>query len=528
MPGGTLRARVESPEPLGIDVRLHLLKGVAAGLEYLHSQHVMHGDLHYMNVLVDGENNARLTDFGMTSVVGEVCAALEYLQTANVRHGSMMWAAPELFPNADHPSHVPEATVKSDIYSLGSIIRFVLSGEPPWPPEVSDLEKKIREGEIPERPASLAPPTWNEIWTFIERRWSPHSPPIRPSAKEVLSFISSFQLPPPPPVKVSGHRQPSPPASASLPTSLSAAPSAAPSASTPHLPPSSASGSSPAAPSTSLPTTPSTSEPAAPSASSLRADSSYASPKTFNIILFGETGVGRSSVINFIAGQTLAKVSSDPDGHTMASTPYDFTLESLSFRIYDTVALEEPQTGVNSNLTVIEKASTLIHSLGAAGGVHLLLFCLRAGEITATAQSNYRLFYELLCDKKVPIALVFTGLERERNMEDWWIRNESNIKKYGIHSIGHACITTVKDGPSGQEDKYTESKIKIRALLTEHAVKSKPFQMESEDWVTMFLRRFQGSIVKKRKPKPKDTVKILAKRCGMDAEAAKRVAELIK
>ncbi|KIJ67509.1 hypothetical protein HYDPIDRAFT_60183, partial [Hydnomerulius pinastri MD-312] len=187
-----------------------------------------------------------------------------------------------------------------------------------------------------------------------------------------------------------------------------------------------------------------------------------------NIILFGEAGVGKSSVINLIAGKTLAKVPSDVDSHTVASTPYDFTLESQHYRIYDTPGLEEPQMGANGYLAAIETAFALIRSLDEAGGVHLLLFCLRTGRITAAVQSNYRLFYEVLCNKQVPIALVLTGLERERNMEDWWDRNASNIKKYGIYSIGHACITAVKDGPFGQEDKYAESENKVRALLIEH------------------------------------------------------------
>ncbi|KIJ67579.1 hypothetical protein HYDPIDRAFT_108435 [Hydnomerulius pinastri MD-312] len=352
---------------------------------------------------------------------------------------------------------------------------------------------------------------------------APNSKPNAPPASAANS------KPDAPPISAPASKPDAPPVSAPA-FKPNAAPASAPASQTdaaPALTPAFQSDVPLASAPASLPDTtlPSSSDEAPPASAP---HSRAASPKTFNIILFGETGVGKSSVINLIAGRTLAKVSSDVDGCTMASTPYDFTLESLSFRIYDTVGLEEPQMGVNGYLAAIEKAFTLIRSLGDAGGVHLLLFCLRGGRITATVQSNYRLFYEFLCDKQVPIALVFTGLERERNMEDWWVRNASNIKKYGIDSIGHACITAVKDDPSGQEDKYTESENKIRALLTQHAVNSKAFQMEGEGWLTMFLRRFQGLMLKKSKPKPKETVKTLVKRCGMDPVAAKRVAELIR
>ncbi|KIJ07949.1 hypothetical protein PAXINDRAFT_89580, partial [Paxillus involutus ATCC 200175] len=168
------------------------------------------------------------------------------------------------------------------------------------------------------------------------------------------------------------------------------------------------------------------------------------SKKTTNIILFGETGVGKSSVINLIAGKDVAKVSSDVDGCTMASTAYNISLRNQNIRIFDTVGLEEPQMGVNGYLAAIEKAYQLIISLSEAGGVHLLLFCMRGDRITATKQSNYRLFCEFLCNRKVPVALIVTGLERETVMEDWWSRNESNAIRYGLHNAGHACITAVR------------------------------------------------------------------------------------
>ncbi|KAH7888366.1 P-loop containing nucleoside triphosphate hydrolase protein [Phlebopus sp. FC_14] len=257
---------------------------------------------------------------------------------------------------------------------------------------------------------------------------------------------------------------------------------------------------------------------------------SASSSTTTNIILFGETGVGKSSVINLIAGKSVAKVSADVDGCTMASTQYIIHLKSRSVRIFDTVGLEEPQMGVNGYLSAIEKAFDLVTSLTKYGGVHLLLFCMRGGRITATVQSNYRLFHEFLCDKKVPIALVFTGLERERNMDDWWNRNEKNIKKYGIHSVGHACITAVRDSddPSAEDDKYTESRRKIVGLLEDCTDNGDAFKMESESWLGMVLVRMRMLINKKRNPKQKDTIKILMKRCHMEPEAARRVAALIK
>ena len=82
-----------------------------------------------------------------------------------------------------------------------------------------------------------------------------------------------------------------------------------------------------------------------------------------NIILFGETGVGKSSVINLIAEKPIAEVSPDVDGCTMNSKEYSFDVLTRRIRLWDTVGLEEPQMGVNGYLAAIEKALALIRSL---------------------------------------------------------------------------------------------------------------------------------------------------------------------
>ena len=241
-------------------------------------------------------------------------------------------------------------------------------------------------------------------------------------------------------------------------------------------------------------------------------------PQTLNIVLFGETGVGKSSVINLIAGRPIAKTSPDADGCTMHSQDYRFDLGPRQISIWDTVGLEEPQIGVNGYYSAIIKAYSLIRKLNEAGGVDLLLFCIRGNRITATTQSNYRLFYEVLCDKQVPIALVITHLEREPRMEDWWERNKDNISRYGIKSASHACVTGAVDrGP-----KYKESRNAISELLSQHDNRGR-FFMPPEPWFTRFLQGLAG-FFSKSSPVGKDFARNLVKRCGLEWETAHRLA----
>ena len=78
--------------------------------------------------MIDRDHNPRLTDFGLSQTLNPQ-NDLTYLWTKSVFPGAAMWVAPELlypdlFPDVVDEAKV-EATLNSDIYSLGSIILFV-------------------------------------------------------------------------------------------------------------------------------------------------------------------------------------------------------------------------------------------------------------------------------------------------------------------------------------------------------------------------------------------------------------------
>jgi predicted GTPase len=239
-----------------------------------------------------------------------------------------------------------------------------------------------------------------------------------------------------------------------------------------------------------------------------------------HIMLIGETGVGKSSLVNLLAGWQIAEVSPDSTGCTLDATEYQFQLGPSIIRLWDTVGLEGPETSTNGYVGAIVKVIELIHRLNATGGISLFLFCMRGGRVTATAQSNYRLFYEVLGKKEVPVALAITCLEREVEMEDWWSRNVKMLEKNGIHSAGHACITTFEGSP-----KYQESRQVIQSLLSQFDDQGK-FSMPSEVWIGRFLKGL-GSLVDKSFPRGKDLIRILTTRCRLEGDVAQRVAACI-
>ncbi|KAJ8597173.1 hypothetical protein M405DRAFT_928237 [Rhizopogon salebrosus TDB-379] len=181
-------------------------------------------------------------------------------------------------------------------------------------------------------------------------------------------------------------------------------------------------------------------------------------PSIANFIIFGEMGVGKSSLVNLIAGKEVAETSRGAQSCTLDSTEHTIRLTDYQFdvHLYNTAGLNEPTMSNANYVDALVKAHKLIQSLQEKGGIHGLLFCMR-GRMSNTVQQNYRLFYEFLCQKQVPVALVITGLENEPDMDDWWTQNETHFKTSGIASVKHVCITTIKGYNNVYEGRYWES-----------------------------------------------------------------------
>ncbi|WMV45064.1 hypothetical protein MTR67_038449 [Solanum verrucosum] len=102
--------------------RFNIIKGIAAGLLYLHEeweQVVIHRDVKSSNVLIDGEMNGRLGDFGLARLYDHG----KNSHTTNVV-GTIGYIAPEL-------TRTGKASTSTDVYAYGVLLLEVASGRPP-------------------------------------------------------------------------------------------------------------------------------------------------------------------------------------------------------------------------------------------------------------------------------------------------------------------------------------------------------------------------------------------------------------
>ena len=155
--------------------------------------------------------------------------------------------------------------------------------------------------------------------------------------------------------------------------------------------------------------------------------------------------MGKSSLINLIAGEKISKTSSSAVGCTLDYKRHLLKLGDQRFAIWDTAGLDEGTQGT----VPAEKAEVylkeLLRDLAKASGIDLLIYCVRGTRVRSALLANYHLFYSAICRKKVPIAIVITGLEnQEGNMDTWWLTNEKQFSALKMHFDNYACVTTLE------------------------------------------------------------------------------------
>ncbi|KAJ7255008.1 kinase-like domain-containing protein [Mycena haematopus] len=151
-----------------------LIREIAQGLAFLHDEGVVHGDLRGANILVSDDENACLTDFGLTVLVDA--------STSPTRNdaGCARWMAPEILEN--HPR-----TPASDIYAFACVCLELYTGYPPFhgvlllAPTVT--YHVVVKGVRPNRPAGNLIP--DLVWDLMQKCWA-HNVADRPTILGII------------------------------------------------------------------------------------------------------------------------------------------------------------------------------------------------------------------------------------------------------------------------------------------------------------------------------------------------------
>jgi serine/threonine protein kinase len=157
--GQDLHQIVVGQGPVDYDTAADYIAQVANGLQHAHEMGLVHRDIKPANCLVDKHGTVKLLDLGLAKLTEDDSASLTMANEENVL-GTADYLAPEQALN----SH--EADSRSDIYSLGCTLYFLLTGSPPFP-EGSISERLLKHQTA--RPETIfkarpdAPPSLVEI-----------------------------------------------------------------------------------------------------------------------------------------------------------------------------------------------------------------------------------------------------------------------------------------------------------------------------------------------------------------------------
>ncbi len=120
LPGGTLKDYLKQHSPLTLAEAQRLLLQIAEGLREIHARGIIHRDVKTGNVMLDGQGEVRIMDFGLSK--SPLVSAMTSLGTVI---GTLGYVAPEQVTGM-------EVDQRADIFSFGVVIYELLTGKLPF------------------------------------------------------------------------------------------------------------------------------------------------------------------------------------------------------------------------------------------------------------------------------------------------------------------------------------------------------------------------------------------------------------
>jgi serine/threonine-protein kinase len=160
--GVNVRVLVEQKGRLSLAEAVSYTLQVAEALAHAASRNVVHRDIKPSNILITADGRAKLIDMGLARLQTADNPAGD-LTASGVTLGTFDYISPE---QARDPRN---ADVRSDIYSLGCTLYFMLTGRPPFP-DGTVLQKLLQhQGDEPPDVRQLRPDLPEEVARVLRR-----------------------------------------------------------------------------------------------------------------------------------------------------------------------------------------------------------------------------------------------------------------------------------------------------------------------------------------------------------------------
>jgi tetratricopeptide (TPR) repeat protein len=180
MPKGSLYSVLHSSQTLDWPTRYKICLDIAGGLAFLHASHVLHRDLKSLNILLDENYRAKLTDFGLAKIKTRTRTRTSTDQMV----GTYGWIAPELTDAA------ADFTPQCDIFSLGVVLWEITTRKLPYETAVNPafISFWYAQNKREDIPADCPP----KLAHLIKLCWDT-DPNKRPNAAQVVQDLKAAE-----------------------------------------------------------------------------------------------------------------------------------------------------------------------------------------------------------------------------------------------------------------------------------------------------------------------------------------------
>ena len=181
--GEPLDRRLDLRGPLPVDEALAIARQIALGLQAAHQRGIVHRDLKPSNVLLDGQGQAYVSDFGIARSLG----TRGMTQTGAVV-GTPDYLSPE-------QARAEPLDGRSDLYALGLLLYEMLAGKPAYSDGTASesLSQRLVGPPPPIRSLRAEVPAW--VDRLLDRLLRPQPAHRLQSAQAVVAAIDREHVP---------------------------------------------------------------------------------------------------------------------------------------------------------------------------------------------------------------------------------------------------------------------------------------------------------------------------------------------
>jgi serine/threonine-protein kinase len=181
VPWPTLDRIIATKGPLAPDAAARTIAQAAVALKYAHEQQLFHRDVKPANIAVGPDGAVKLLDLGLTHM-------LENPWKHVTRRIKTAEYAEEIDHIAPEQAWGCEPDGRSDIYSLGSTMYFLLTGQSPFPGTATDKMAARQVRDVP-KPSEVRPGIPREIDMIVQKMGAKDPHERFQSAGEVVAAL---------------------------------------------------------------------------------------------------------------------------------------------------------------------------------------------------------------------------------------------------------------------------------------------------------------------------------------------------